>query len=352
MESINQTIQLLDTSRIDYEINESNNRSQNQQPGGDWRARRRLATSGEGRRRLGDKRRGSPEGGRRAARVAGGSPSTGDGGADRDLTVSEGVAGGSPVTGDGRRGSPKTGQWLGMVVWTRLRKMVGVGVFYVYVMMPEVVVEAATLTVNGQPFEVVPTPLLASFALEAALAKKVSLADIGIVGGLSDGSDEKDKGPPTSFYMGRAMGAGSGIHQSSIHTLSICAFLLTCLCGECSFTSRGGNISASGASRPATANNDSDKYASVPAQNSIANSNNDDDFDDFDPRGTSGTKSALGKSNQVDLFGQSLVGDLMDAPAFVPEKASTGNSNVSEVDLFADATFVSAPPHVEAGGKF
>ncbi|KAI8547112.1 hypothetical protein RHMOL_Rhmol07G0169300 [Rhododendron molle] len=111
---------------------------------------------------------------------------------------------------------------------------------------------------------------------------------------------------------------------------------------------KGGNTSASGASRPATANNDSDKYASVPAQNSIANSNNDDDFD---PRGTSGTKSALGKSNQVDLFGQSLVGDLMDAPASVPEKASTGKSNVSEVDLFADATFVSAPPHVEAGGN-
>lgn len=53
----------------------------------------------------------------------------------------------------------------------------------------------------------------------------------------------------------------------------------------------------------------------------------------------------------MDLFGQSLVGDLMDAPASVPEKASTGNSNVSEVDLFADATFVSAPPHVEAGGN-
>ncbi|XP_058222405.1 clathrin interactor EPSIN 1 isoform X1 [Rhododendron vialii] len=115
---------------------------------------------------------------------------------------------------------------------------------------------------------------------------------------------------------------------------------------------KGGNTSASGASRPATANNDSDKYASVPAQNSIANSNNDDDdFDDFDPRGTSGSESALGKSNQEDLFGQSLVGDLMDAPASVPEKASTGNSNVSEVDLFADATFVSAPPHVEAGGN-
>ncbi|KAF7139630.1 hypothetical protein RHSIM_Rhsim07G0145800 [Rhododendron simsii] len=45
----------------------------------------------------------------------------------------------------------------------------------------------------------VPIPLLASFPVEAALAKKVSLADIGIMGGLSDGSDEKDKGPQLHF---------------------------------------------------------------------------------------------------------------------------------------------------------
>lgn len=51
-------------------------------------------------------------------------------------------------------------------------------------------------------------------------AKKVSLADIGIVGGLSAGSDEKEKGPPTAFYMGRAMGAGSGISKSSGFTSS------------------------------------------------------------------------------------------------------------------------------------
>jgi len=42
-------------------------------------------------------------------------------------------------------------------------------------------------------------------------AKKVNLADVGIVGGLSDGSDEKEKGPPPSFFMGRAMGSGSGL---------------------------------------------------------------------------------------------------------------------------------------------
>lgn len=41
-------------------------------------------------------------------------------------------------------------------------------------------------------------------------ATKVNLADIGIVGGLTDGSAETDKGPLPSFYMGQAMGAGSG----------------------------------------------------------------------------------------------------------------------------------------------
>ena len=47
-------------------------------------------------------------------------------------------------------------------------------------------------------------------------AKKVSLVDVGIVGGLSDGSDEREKGPPASFYMGRAMGAGSGLGRSGL----------------------------------------------------------------------------------------------------------------------------------------
>ena len=50
-----------------------------------------------------------------------------------------------------------------------------------------------------------------SIFLHCFAAKKVSLADVGIVGGLSDGSDEREKGPPPSFYMGRAMGSGSGL---------------------------------------------------------------------------------------------------------------------------------------------
>ncbi|KAF5958732.1 hypothetical protein HYC85_005957 [Camellia sinensis] len=110
------------------------------------------------------------------------------------------------------------------------------------------------------------------------------------------------------------------------------------------------DTSASGGSRSATVINDSDKHSSVPTQSSSAPSNNyDDDFDDFDPRGISSAKSAAGDSNQVDLFGQSLAGDLINAPASVPKEMCTVNGNSSEVDLFADAAFVSAPPHVEAG---
>lgn len=60
------------------------------------------------------------------------------------------------------------------------------------------------------------------------------------------------------------------------------------------------------------------------------------------------TETSAGNSNQVDLFGQDLIGDLMDAPTSVPvEKPAT--SNVPEVDLFADAAFVSAEPHVDKG---
>ncbi|XP_004498931.1 clathrin interactor EPSIN 1 [Cicer arietinum] len=90
--------------------------------------------------------------------------------------------------------------------------------------------------------------------------------------------------------------------------------------------------------------------SSVPSQSSSVPANNtEDDFDDFDPRGTS-TKTSAGSSNQVDLFGQDLIGDLMDAPTSVSvEKAATNNA--SEVDLFADAAFVSASPHVDKGAS-
>ncbi|PWA13716.1 ENTH/VHS family protein [Artemisia annua] len=38
--------------------------------------------------------------------------------------------------------------------------------------------------------------------------KKVDLTDVGIVGGLSARTEEKDKGLPNSLYMGRVMGTG------------------------------------------------------------------------------------------------------------------------------------------------
>ncbi|GLT57218.1 hypothetical protein SLA2020_302060 [Shorea laevis] len=49
--------------------------------------------------------------------------------------------------------------------------------------------------------------------LNITAPKKVNLADVGIVGGLSD-TDEREKGPPTSFYMGTAMGSGSGLGRT------------------------------------------------------------------------------------------------------------------------------------------
>ncbi|KAL0372160.1 UNVERIFIED_CONTAM: Clathrin interactor EPSIN 1 [Sesamum calycinum] len=53
-----------------------------------------------------------------------------------------------------------------------------------------------------------------------APSKKVNLADVGIVGGLTDGSEEKDKGPLPPFYMGQAMGVGSGIRKSGFTSTS------------------------------------------------------------------------------------------------------------------------------------
>ncbi|TYI16997.1 hypothetical protein ES332_A08G294100v1 [Gossypium tomentosum] len=88
---------------------------------------------------------------------------------------------------------------------------------------------------------------------------------------------------------------------------------------------------------------DDDNYSqstSAPTNNYEAG---DDDFDDFDPRGTSRSKPATGDSNQVDLFGQSLMDDLFDGPASAPIEHSATSSDSTEVDLFADATFISAP---------
>lgn len=53
----------------------------------------------------------------------------------------------------------------------------------------------------------------------------------------------------------------------------------------------------------------------------------------------------------MDLFGQDFVGDLLDAPVGVPtDKSTSVDNDPSEVDLFADAAFVSATP-LPGGGK-
>ena len=53
------------------------------------------------------------------------------------------------------------------------------------------------------------------------------------------------------------------------------------------------------------------------------------------------TEPAAGSSNRVDLFGKSLIDDLFDGSSVPMEKSAVNTE--AEVDLFADATFVSAP---------
>ncbi|XP_022962530.1 clathrin interactor EPSIN 1-like isoform X2 [Cucurbita moschata] len=101
-----------------------------------------------------------------------------------------------------------------------------------------------------------------------------------------------------------------------------------------------------GTSKPSKKSEDSaNQIASF--SSSTPTNNSDEDFDDFDPRGTSTTTTttAAPSPKKVDLFGDSLIGDLMDAPTLVPPGKPDSSSPV--VDLFADATFVSASAQVE-----
>ena len=50
----------------------------------------------------------------------------------------------------------------------------------------------------------------------------------------------------------------------------------------------------------------------------------------------------------MDLFGDSVIGDLLDTPTPVLALYSNRNSKSEDVDLFADAAFVSAPTSVAA----
>ncbi|KAL9230365.1 hypothetical protein vseg_005727 [Gypsophila vaccaria] len=104
-------------------------------------------------------------------------------------------------------------------------------------------------------------------------------------------------------------------------------------------------------SKPSTQKK-SDDYSSISQQSGVLNNQIDDDDDDFDPRGTATAKPAAGTSQQVDLFGESLIGDLLDVPPIAAPMNSNGFDNKSsDVDLFADADFVSAAPPVESGGN-
>ncbi|KAJ7966467.1 clathrin interactor EPSIN 1 [Quillaja saponaria] len=118
--------------------------------------------------------------------------------------------------------------------------------------------------------------------------------------------------------------------------------------GSARYGSKDQDNMSSRASKSSTKLSDSDRNKSIPSQISSVPSNNDED--DFDPRGTSTTKAATGSTNQ-DLFGPSLIGDLMDAPTSFPPEKSAMSNNSAGVDLFADATFVSAVPHVEKGAS-
>ncbi|XP_038700334.1 clathrin interactor EPSIN 1-like isoform X2 [Tripterygium wilfordii] len=116
--------------------------------------------------------------------------------------------------------------------------------------------------------------------------------------------------------------------------------------GSTYYGSKDQNNKSTSMSKSSAKLSESDKYSSTHSQSSsVPSNNNDEDFDDFDPRGTTSSRS----SNQVDLFGQSFVGDLLDVPASVPSETSAVNNNLSEVDLFADATFVSASSEIEKG---
>ncbi|XP_023001949.1 clathrin interactor EPSIN 1-like isoform X1 [Cucurbita maxima] len=117
--------------------------------------------------------------------------------------------------------------------------------------------------------------------------------------------------------------------------------------GSAQDSSKDQSKTSSGTSKFSKKSNDSANkgvsFSSSPQTNS-----SDEDFDDFDPRGnstTTTTKAAVPSPNGVDLFEDSLIGDLMDAPTLVPP--GKPDSNSPEVDLFADATFVSASPPME-----
>lgn len=80
-----------------------------------------------------------------------------------------------------------------------------------------------------------------------------------------------------------------GVHHKN-KTHNMLPLFSISLNSESLFSRKDQNSISSNGSQPATNSNYSDKYSSTPAQSSTLPSNNsEDDFDDFDPRGTSTT---------------------------------------------------------------
>ncbi|GFQ00159.1 clathrin interactor epsin 1 [Phtheirospermum japonicum] len=107
-----------------------------------------------------------------------------------------------------------------------------------------------------------------------------------------------------------------------------------------------------GAAGTSTKTSRLDKHASISSKYESSNKY-DEDFDDFDPRGTlssSKTGPSAAGINQMDLFVPSFI-DMFDAPVSFPtdNNPTSLNKVQSEVDLFAGADFVSATPEPEAG---
>lgn len=77
---------------------------------------------------------------------------------------------------------------------------------------------------------------------------------------------------------------------------------------------------------------------------------NEDEGDDFNPRGSSTSAGTANvSSNHMDLLGPNLMDDLVDTPAFTSTAMlNVGSAAAPEIDLFADADFQSANVPSEA----
>lgn len=117
------------------------------------------------------------------------------------------------------------------------------------------------------------------------------------------------------------------------------------------YGSKDQDLPSSGYSKQSPQTN-SNEYSAIANQTASAPSSSQmaDDDDDFDPRGTT-SKPAAGNSQEVDLFGDSLIGDLLDTPAPLPPQTNAIDNLSSEDNLFADADFVSVAPKMETGGS-